>query len=148
MSESSSWQTLRKYLIRDLKGCDIQRIEDKLATGVPDANVCWEGQEFWLEGKHLRELPARSNTRVRPNLSAEQCSWLVTRRAAGGLTFVWLRVNNFGWWLFSNPRDQARLHGGKDDLPHYTKEELCALTYHKTAAGLVLELKEHLNARK
>lgn len=142
MSESSSWYTLRRYLIRELTGCDIQRIEDKLASGIPDANVCWAGREFWLEGKQLRDLPARSTTYVRPELRPDQRNWIKRRKDAGGTAFVWLRVNNVGWWLFTGILEIERLVGEK--LPFYTKEELLALPHDKNCQDFVQRIKRAL----
>jgi hypothetical protein len=141
MSESSSWGTLRKYLVRDLQGCDIQRIEDKLASGIPDSNVCWRGREFWLEGKQLRELPVRDSTAVRVDMSQEQLNWAVARKEAGGLAYVWIRVNNVGWWLIENTQDMERLEGKRE---FFSKKEFLQLTHFTTCAEFVRELKDKL----
>lgn len=110
MSEQSAWATLRGHLVGMDGRVHIQRLEDKLSTGIPDTNVCWQpepwcdrGYEFWLEGKFIRELPKRATTKVMVGtggLSAEQALWLETRQRAGGKVFVWIRVADHGWLLF------------------------------------------------
>lgn len=139
MSESTSWSTLRKYILRDMVNADVQRIEDKFASGIPDSNLCWQGIEAWLEGKQMRALPVRGNTIVRHGLRQDQCTWLTRRAEAGGNTFVWLRVNNVGWWLFKN--DFQKLVDG------VTKQELLEMPYHKKTVDMVQELKRLLLVR-
>ena len=69
-------------------------------AGIPDANCCWKGNEFWLEGKAIEELPVRESTLVRVGLRQEQVDWIKTRHAAGGNVAIWVRVKHKGWWLF------------------------------------------------
>lgn len=106
MSEQSATQTLISNLKRQMQGIHVQRLEDKLTQGVPDMNVCWNGGEAWLEGKFLRRLPTRHDTLVRFGSKGErrlimQRNWLNTRAKAGGLCFVWLRIEDGDWFLFS-----------------------------------------------
>lgn len=103
MSEASSWSTLRGHLMNvDPGRVHIQRVEDKMTTGVPDTNVCLLGKEFWLEGKFIRDLPKRDSTPVKIGLRADQATWLETRHRAGGQCFVWIRVRDVGWMLFED----------------------------------------------
>lgn len=125
MSESSAWGTLRKHLKKEMPGIDIQRLEDKLAAGIPDTNICWRTMECWLEGKKVKDFPARDTTLVKVGLKLEQYRWLCARKDAGGCCYVWVRAPS-GWWLFSEKEDFLRLLEGipKKEfvhLPHYDK---------------------------
>lgn len=105
MGETSATKTLRAHLVAH--GAHVQRIEDKLTPGIPDTNVCLRGVEMWLEGKFLKDLPARDDTLIRFGAKGEprlihQANWLDARRKAGGLTFWWVRVRDGGWYLFDS----------------------------------------------
>lgn len=51
--------------------------------GVPDANGCLDGKEFWLENKRTFGWKV--------DLSAQQIAWLERRARAGGRVFVAVR---------------------------------------------------------
>lgn len=97
MTEASSWSTLRGTLKRP--GLHIQRIEDSMATGIPDTNLCYWGKEVWLEGKWVAALPKRLTTTVKVGLRVEQATWLEDRALAGGVCMVWIRITGRGWML-------------------------------------------------
>lgn len=78
-----------------------------MSPGIPDTNACLNGREMWLEGKFLKDLPARDPTLIRFGTKGEprlvhQCNWLTARRKAGGLTFWWVRVRDANWYLFED----------------------------------------------
>lgn len=102
MSESSAWTTVRGHLVSLPGRVHIQRFEDKLSGGIPDTNVCWDGVEFWLEAKYVKDLPKRATTKVKVDLRPDQALWLETRQRAGGFCFVWVRVRDEGWLLFDS----------------------------------------------
>jgi hypothetical protein len=52
-------------------------------AGVPDANCCWQGHEFWVEYK----FTAGWAVTLRP----EQVGWLLRRSRAGGNSFIAVR---------------------------------------------------------
>lgn len=118
MSESSATKTLRDNLVS--RGAHIQRIEDKLTSGIPDTNACLNGTEFWAEGKFLKELPKRNSTLATFGKKGEprlihQCNWLTARAKAGGLTFWWLRVRDgdgAGWYIFHDVEEFQWLKTG------------------------------------
>ena len=102
MSESASWQTIRKHLASH--GAHIQRLEDQLSVGVPDATACLR-RDFWLEGKFVKSLPARDDTPIRFGARAQtvhQRNWLDARTRAGGICFVWVRVADERWYYFTD----------------------------------------------
>ena len=96
MSEASAWATLRTKL--KAHGAHVQRFEDKLQAGIPDANFCRKGEEIWLEGKFLKEYPKRATTKVKVGLRKEQATWIENRIRAGGSAYVWIREPD-GWRL-------------------------------------------------
>lgn len=100
MSEANAWSTVRSHLINLRPLPHIQRFEDRLTGGIPDTNVCFDGLDFWLEGKFLKSLPKRDTTLVRVDLRADQALWHENRQLAGGKTFVWIRIANLGWQLW------------------------------------------------
>lgn len=101
-SEASAWSTVREKL--KAHRAHVQRFEDKLSSGIPDANVCLNGVEFWLEGKFLADYPKRDGTLVKLGLRPEQRVWAKQRIAAGGTVLTWARVPD-GWTLFYNEPD-------------------------------------------
>lgn len=143
MSEAQAWSTLRKWL-KGLPGeVHIQRLEEKLAHGVPDTNVCWmpKGEfetivpiEFWLEGKHLKAYPKRDSTKVKIGLSPAQALWLMERQRAEGFVYVWCRLPD-GWIFFTDHFDLLRdgvEYGTFKTLKVYDTcaEMLNAIVYH------------------
>lgn len=105
MSESNATRTLRTHL--QAGGAHCQRFEDKLTSGIPDTGVGQHGVYAFLEGKFIKELPARDKTLVRfgskdePRL-AHQRNWLTSHDKAGGLALWWVRVRDGGWYLFTD----------------------------------------------
>lgn len=102
MSEQSMRHTFKKYVDVLKPNAHWQRFEDSLQSGIPDINVCYYGEEYWLEAKlmEVEKLPKKSTTPIRIGLSAEQACWLEERAAAGGRTAVLLKLGRV-WYLFS-----------------------------------------------
>lgn len=78
-----------------------------MSPGIPDTNACLNGLELWLEGKFLKDLPARETTLIQFGNRGEdrlihQCNWLTARRKAGGKAFWWVRVRDANWYLFGD----------------------------------------------
>jgi hypothetical protein len=63
------------------------------SRGIPDANGCLDGKEFWIEFKQCAhwKVPLR----------AEQIGWLLRRTRAGGRTFIAVRRADTELWLFN-----------------------------------------------
>ncbi len=59
----------------------VQPIEDKLACGVPDLNLCKNGFECWLELKVATRTRAGT---IKLGLRPNQMAWAKDRTAAGG----------------------------------------------------------------
>jgi len=81
--------TLSKAICASLRatGADVQRIEDKLSSGVPDINVCFHG-DFWIE---LKEGARTTKGNFRIQFRPYQLPWLCRRIRAGGACFVIVR---------------------------------------------------------
>ena len=76
--ENTLWALFKKHLP---KGCDSQRIETGgTGRGIPDVNLCYQGQEVWVE------LKVVSGRKI--NITAEQCAWHYRRVRAGGKTYI------------------------------------------------------------
>ena len=108
MSEMSAWATLRVKL--KAKKAHVQRFEDKLQAGIPDANFCLHGTEVWLEGKFLKEYPKRETTKVKVGLRKEQAVWIENRILAGGDVYIWIREPD-GWRLVEGSLCRSLQHG-------------------------------------
>lgn len=73
-SEKKFWAWLRPKLPGH-----VIRIENSVGQGMPDANVCDGGREFWLELKY-----GHSEVLLRPH----QYAWGMRRAAHGGHVFI------------------------------------------------------------
>lgn len=133
MSEQTAQQTLRDKakLLRPVPHW--QRFEDALSSGIPDANLCYQGTDIWLEAKYVskKDLPKRKTTIVKPGLRVEQRNWITLRRNAGGFAFVWVRDEKHGWYVF--PDHEVAWNG----LP---LEQWEKLPWKKTSRDLICEI--------
>ena len=89
--------TFKKHLVNTvLRGrADIQSIEDKFTSGIPDLNLCADGQEVWVELKIIDEWPVRPTTTLGSkldHLTKEQIVWMRKRKKYGGHVFLFLKV--------------------------------------------------------
>jgi hypothetical protein len=75
---------LRALFLEHLPVVHWQSIESGITgLGIPDANGCWGGHEWWVEYKQTPEWTCP----LRP----EQVGWLTRRARAGGRVFVAVR---------------------------------------------------------
>ena len=70
-----------------------QRIESWTTPGILDINGCQDGVEIWVEAKQVAK-PTRETSLIKPTVKKFQVSWEVTRRRAGGRTYVALMVGS------------------------------------------------------
>lgn len=89
--ESELWTWLSKLQSPELH---IQRIEDSLAAGVPDVELCIAGACGWLELK-TGMYPVNADTPIRFPVRPEQVEWMNARGKAGG---------SAGWLLLVSQR--------------------------------------------
>tara|TARA_X000001388_G_C2217165_1_gene117732 strand:+ start:509 stop:898 length:390 start_codon:yes stop_codon:yes gene_type:complete len=75
-NESNFWKRVRKNLPKD---CYAFRIESRLANGIPDTHLIWNGLPFWLELKTTKN----NSIRISPN----QIAWNTAYFSKGGLCF-------------------------------------------------------------
>lgn len=88
--EQKFYQWFRKQLPINADCC---RIETSTMGGMPDTNICWMGQEIWVELKVF----VGGRTLIRP----EQNAWMCRRAAAGGKIFLMARHESGEiavWW--------------------------------------------------
>jgi hypothetical protein len=76
---------------RRVPGLILDRVENPCMRGMADLNGIYACADFWVELKGAKR-PVRPTTRLRFELSPWQVSWLTRRWAAGGRTWVYLRV--------------------------------------------------------
>jgi hypothetical protein len=74
---------LRALFRKRVRDAHWQTIERLLDRGVPDANVCLDSSEVWIEFKATRAWHVR--------LRAEQVGWLLARERHGGRTVIAVR---------------------------------------------------------
>jgi len=71
----------------------MERVENGVATGMPDVNYCIMGIEGWIEIKFPDE-PARPTTALFGNgnhqVSVDQCNWLLKQSQAGGRGWLFI----------------------------------------------------------
>lgn len=77
--------------LKGTPGLHLQRVENVVATGVPDVEGCYVGESFWCELKGC-DRPAKRTTPIRYKLTLEQVEWLEKRWRAGGNCFLYIRV--------------------------------------------------------
>jgi hypothetical protein len=75
-----------ELLKKNLSHIHWQRIENVAGTGVPDANGCHNGIEFWSESK----IAKSGAFHIRP----DQIAWHTRRYNCGGRTFITVREND------------------------------------------------------
>lgn len=93
-------QLLNKFIIDALSRGKVhcQRIESSTGSGIPDINVRWMDQEFWIESK--------ANPGPSAHIRPAQYAWMLRRARAGGLCFIIHRpVNGRKWWLYQMNED-------------------------------------------
>jgi hypothetical protein len=79
MRESQFWA-----LIKGKLPGHVERMENAIAKGTPDVNLCFEGRELWIE---LKVLEANGNFK-KGDPSPEQLIWHMKRQIEGGRCFV------------------------------------------------------------
>ena len=95
MSESAVVRTLHRCVMETWPNAHWQRLESHAEPGIPDVNVGIPGLgEWWVEVKHLAELPVRETTKVKIGLRAAQPMWLTKRKLAGGRVIIFAKVDN------------------------------------------------------
>ena len=93
MSEKTAWAVFRENIIRPTDRID--RIENYVGAGFPDANCCIEGVEFWLEFKAPEE-PKRKTTPLfgsNHKLSVEQRNWILRQLQARGRAYIYIETD-------------------------------------------------------
>lgn len=88
MIESQYTANVGKRLHADLFSS--WKINDNFAGGVPDAFYRAKNgvKPLWAEYKFIKQLPKRGTTRIKPNLSMQQRTWLAEAQNANELAVV------------------------------------------------------------
>jgi hypothetical protein len=98
MSEANLWSRLKKGMESiahtQPAGICMDRIENALVPGMPDANLSSAGVDVWLELKHIGEKPKRADTKVFGNkgLRPEQIPWCMDRAKCGSRVFIFAQI--------------------------------------------------------
>lgn len=93
MSEKVAYTALRTALAG--QGVRIDRIENLRVNGMPDVNVCINGNEIWIEIKAPTE-PKRNTTALfgsAHKLSQEQKNWIKRQIDAGGQAYLLIKTD-------------------------------------------------------
>lgn len=132
-NEAKLWTRVRHGLIlaagRAGIGIDYARIENGVQTGMPDANVCVAGVEWWIELKCVKQEPARPRTPLLGSshkITPAQRLWAAHRRAAGGRVAV----------LIGTPARCVLLPMDGADYNAYSVDELLGAALWATGARL------------
>ena len=97
MRESRFWA-----LVKDKLPGHVERVENAIAKGTPDVNMCFEGREIWLELKVLDDKGRLHRDDPRP----EQLIWHMKRQINGGSCFI-LGRNEKVLKIFQVQRDRS-----------------------------------------
>jgi hypothetical protein len=118
MSEKNAYSILRTGIAG--KRTRIDRIENLCVLGMPDVNLCIEGNETWIEIKSPKE-PKKSTTPLfgsNHKLELEQRNWIKRQIDSGGKAFVLIR---------SDKRCMLVCGSHADVINEKTVEELIAI---------------------
>lgn len=74
MVEAWLWERVKKGFEPLMVHC--VRIENAVSSGLPDVNCCYNGKDFWIELKIVRE--------GRVQLRSSQTAWITARSGFGG----------------------------------------------------------------
>jgi penicillin-binding protein-related factor A (putative recombinase) len=100
--ESNFWKIVRKNLP---KNSFATRIESRIASGVPDCHIVWEGLSFWLELKTTKN----NSIRITPN----QIAWNIAYCSRGGFSFYLVKGTRQGFiYLFRGDQGSCLLDEG------------------------------------
>lgn len=119
--EQKFYQWFRKQLPFNADCC---RVENTTMGGMPDVNICWEGNEIWVELKCF----VSGRTLIRP----AQNAWMHRRKAANGKIFLISQhssAHNYVWappfttqphgkYLHVTSMPQAIIVDGKELITH------------------------------
>lgn len=81
--ESSLWKWLSKASLFYGPALHMNRIENKVMSGMPDVEGCLQEKQFWLELK-CGDAPARETTKVNIRVEDSQVDFAKNRLNAGG----------------------------------------------------------------
>lgn len=100
---SLTWAPLQKELIK--LNWHYQRLEDKLALGVPDLNIhIPNGPDVWLELKYANCPKDPTLGSIEIGLRREQYIWLRNARRAGRICYLLARAGS-SWHLWGQQED-------------------------------------------
>jgi hypothetical protein len=107
-SEASLWTNLRAKLTALYAGIDVMRVENTTQDGTPDVNMCFEGDEVWVELKHVHAFPKRETTTVGKKewIRRAQVDWAYARTKSGGTVFLLVQVER-EYFLFTGSQIPA-----------------------------------------
>ena len=127
MRESQFWA-----LIKNKLPGHVERIENAIAKGTPDVNMCINGREVWIELKVLDEKGRFKKGEPSP----EQRLWHRKRQENGGTVFVLSRNDSllklsqvqrdmelFDIWACSKPFQWDVMHDLMGSIPPFVKEQ-------------------------
>ena len=92
--ESNFWSALKDVFEIKYPDADIMRVENSVCPGTPDVNMCYMGQEAWIELK-VAKRPKRATSIVRvDHFTDEQRLWLFNRHKAHGRAYLLLQLED------------------------------------------------------
>ena len=101
-SERNTYMIFRQNIMSHQEGDRIDRIENQMVSGMPDVNVCFSGNESWIEIKSPVE-PKRDSTPLfgsNHKLSQDQMNWIKRQKSAGGKSYVLIHTDKR--WMLIN----------------------------------------------
>ncbi len=106
MAESTDYKTFKKNVPNARDRLD--RVENRVVSGMPDINFCGDDVECWIEQKSPKE-PKRATTKLfgsNHKLSQDQKNWFKRQVDAGGLCYVMISTDK-RWMLIGGEHADA-----------------------------------------
>ena len=94
MSEKNFWNLLRINL-----EIPMYRVENRVASGMPDIHYINNGNTGWIELKYLEEFPKKGKMRI--GLRQSQHLWHLRYGGHGGKTWILARIGRTGIFLIN-----------------------------------------------
>ena len=92
MSEKNFWNLLRINL-----KIPMYRVENRVASGMPDIHYIHDGNTGWIELKYLERFPKKGKMRI--GLRQSQHLWHLRYGGYGGKTWILVRIGRAGIFL-------------------------------------------------
>lgn len=96
--EKQAWSALRKSIITVMPHVIIERIENRVSSGIPDAYLATSNGHVWLEGK-ATSRPISGSFNI--GLRRSQLNWMRRATKSGIACRIWFANLQRGAWRYT-----------------------------------------------